>query len=166
MFRCVCLIFCVLAFVISCGMSVAEADGDTMILEAEAAAEQDVSKFAWFSVGMFGTPVSSAVGTIIGFAIGGAVAPQSASGFFGYGPSEAQLTGAFVGMLAGAAIPFILTYNHNPSPPVDRLVGKSPEYIERYTEAYRKKARRIRTQSAVAGCLLPGCVVALVGFIF
>ena len=35
----------------------------------------------------------------------------------------------------------------------DRLLGKTPQYAVAYTQAYRKKAREIRVNSAVGGCL-------------
>ena len=51
------------------------------------------------------------------------------------------------------------------SPRPERLLGKSPEYIDFYTNAYKKEVREFRTQwvliGAGTGCLI-GCIVAVV----
>ena len=44
-------------------------------------------------------------------------------------------------------------YVHLPTPPAGRFIGKSPEYILAYTEAYESKARRLQVESAVVGCI-------------
>jgi hypothetical protein len=71
-----------------------------------------------------------------------------------------------VGGVAGALIPFILMiYAYEQNPPPQRLIGKSPEYVNFYTDAYRTKARSIRTKSAAAdagGCLLIGGLLLLI----
>ena len=40
------------------------------------------------------------------------------------------------------AIPFFL-YIRPPNPPPERLIGKSPEYVKFYADAYRAKMRSI-----------------------
>ena len=40
-----------------------------------------------------------------------------------------------------------------PSPPASRLVGKSPEYVAAYSDAYKIKAKQIQTGQAVRGCV-------------
>ena len=40
-----------------------------------------------------------------------------------------------------------------PQPPAARLVGKSPEYVEAYTQAYKQKVENLRLSAAVPGCL-------------
>lgn len=40
-----------------------------------------------------------------------------------------------------------------PSPPAERLIGKSPEYVAGYTESYRNSARNRQTLYACAGWL-------------
>jgi hypothetical protein len=47
----------------------------------------------------------------------------------------------------------IIAYVYQPSPPALRLLGKSPEYIAFYTDAYRAKAKSIQTSRAWAGCI-------------
>ena len=50
-----------------------------------------------------------------------------------------------VGLL-GAAL-------YEPTPPASRLIGKSPEYVLVYADAYHTKIRNIQVRSAVLGCL-------------
>ena len=40
----------------------------------------------------------------------------------------------------------------NPEIPVDRLMGKPPEYVNTYTLVYRQYAKRRRLQAAAIGC--------------
>ena len=50
------------------------------------------------------------------------------------------------------------------SPPTSRLMGKPPEYVLLYADAYKRKARDIQVRSSVLGCLggsiVSGCVLA------
>ena len=49
-------------------------------------------------------------------------------------------------------------YVIEPSPPASRLIGKSPEYVAFYTEAYKAKAKGIQGQTALTGCLISSTV--------
>lgn len=42
---------------------------------------------------------------------------------------------------------------YEPTPPVSRLIGKSPEYVIVYTDAYRGKIQHTQVRAAVLGCL-------------
>ena len=59
--------------------------------------------------------------------------------------------------LAGAML-------YEPTPSISRLIGKSPEYISAYEDAYKAKARDLQIRSAFIGCLggsvVSGCVLA------
>ncbi len=61
-----------------------------------------------------------------------------------------------VGLL-GAAL-------YEPAPPASRLIGKSPEYVLVYADAYKERARDLHLRSAFIGCLggsvVSGCVLA------
>ena len=59
------------------------------------------------------------------------------------------------------AIGTILAYSLPPTPPPERLIGKSPEYISFYTEAYKAKAKSIQGRSALIGCGITTGGVAL-----
>lgn len=56
--------------------------------------------------------------------------------------------GCLLGTLSVAS-----AYTHRPTPPQGRLIGKSPEYILAYTDAYESKTRRLQVESAAIGCI-------------
>ena len=120
-------------------------------LEALAAAEQDVSrdvnKLLWFSAGVGSVVIIGPLGAYAGnVVIGGTIDPVS---------------GVLAGFVIGATGPLFLIDNYDPDPPSERLVGKSPEYIDYYTKTYKSKAKSIRKRSATVGCLFGGCLFGL-----
>jgi hypothetical protein len=48
----------------------------------------------------------------------------------------------------------ILAYLVEPSPPATALLGKSPEYVAAYTDAYKMTAKSIQTSKAWTGCIV------------
>ena len=40
-----------------------------------------------------------------------------------------------------------------PTPPAERLVGKSPEYVASYTQTYQQKVQRQYLVASTVGCL-------------
>ena len=62
--------------------------------------------------------------------------------------------GAYV--LAPTAVAII----DSPTPPTDRLLGKSPEWVNAYTKAYKSVTRRHRTGATLIGCIAGGVVLA------
>ena len=138
------------------------AQQDTVMLaakaDAEKDAERDVNKLAWFTVGLVG----GSAGAIGGCIIGGEIDPPSGSGLLYTDTiSDGQVIGTLVGAVIGATIPLVGTSLYKPNVPPDRFIGKSSEYIDHYTDAYRKKARSIRTGAAASGIILPGCLIGL-----
>ena len=59
-------------------------------------------------------------------------------------------------------VPLIWIDTYEPNLPPNRFIGKSPEYIEFYTDAYRKQAKSLRTGSAMKGCIV-GCIGVSLG---
>ena len=62
-------------------------------------------------------------------------------------------------LVAAGVSPFFLAFNHYntpPHPPIERLIGKHPEYVRAYVDAYRKKMRSGQliavSAGAAAGC--------------
>ena len=51
-----------------------------------------------------------------------------------------------------ALTPTALALIDSPVPPADRLLGKSPDWVNAYTQAYQKGMKRYRAESSVAGC--------------
>jgi len=56
--------------------------------------------------------------------------------------------------LSGTGVLF--AYVYTPNPPATRLLGKSPEYVAGYTDAYRTAARGTQTSNAWSGCIVFG----------
>lgn len=63
-------------------------------------------------------------------------------------------------LVAVGASPFFLAlvkhYNTPPHPPIERLIGKHPEYVRTYVKAYSKKMRSRQLIAASAG-VVAGC---------
>ena len=59
----------------------------------------------------------------------------------------------------------IASYVVEPTPPAGRLMGKSPEYVASYTDAYKAKSKNLQTRTALMGCAV-GCGVSAVGYVF
>ena len=121
-------------------------------LEALAVAEQDashdVNKLLWFSAGVGSVVIIGPLGAYAGnIVIGGTID---------------SVSGILAGFVVGATGPLFLIENYDPDPPSERLVGKSPEYIDYYTRTYKSKTKSIRKRSATVGCLFGSC---LLGFI-
>jgi len=57
-----------------------------------------------------------------------------------------------VGCLLGW-VGLLIGYLVQPSPPATALMGKSPEYVVAYTEAYKEKMKSLQTKYALVGCL-------------
>jgi len=61
----------------------------------------------------------------------------------------------FFGCIFGVAAAYLI----EPTPPASRLIGKSPEYIQTYTDCYKSAAKSIQTNKAINGCVVFGLVV-------
>ena len=120
-----------------------------VLAAAEQDASRDVNKLLWFSAEVGSVFIIGSLGVCAGKVMGGTV-------------SGGEVMGTLAGLVIGATGPLFLIDNYDPDPPSERLVGKSPEYIDYYTKTYKSKARSIRKQSAMAGCLFAGCLLGLV----
>lgn len=54
----------------------------------------------------------------------------------------------------GGIIGIAIAYVVEPSPPATTLLGKSPEYVAAYTDAYKMTAKSIQTSKAWTGCIV------------
>ena len=131
------------------------------ITTAEQDAINDVNKRLWFVAGLAALGVGGPVGCLAGGAVGSIIQPPPPSDFFYFQSSGAQDVGALVGCAAGVLGPLLWIRAYEPNLPPNRFIGKSPEYIDLYTDAYKKKAKSIRTKSAVGGGV--GCIVGGIG---
>lgn len=67
----------------------------------------------------------------------------------------------FLGGCFGNVIGVIIAYAVEPAPPATKLLGKSPEYVAFYTDAYREKAKSLQANSAWTGCAVFAAVYVL-----
>ena len=113
-------------------------------IDAERDATTDVNRLLWVGVGgiVVCSIVCCALGDTFATALSGGSSASSPAGIDFFDPTSVAI-----------------------SPHPERLIGKSPEYIDVYTDAYKKKVRQLREDSAVIGgvgiaCLM-GCMVIL-----
>ena len=132
-------------------MPVSLAQQQTVQAQAEADASADMSdrsKAKLFLLGGVGSTAGCLIVCVGGFLLGGANfsnAPSNSQAYFG-------LTGSV--LLGVCAVPIaVFRYPHNVTPPPERLLGKSPEYIEAYTHAYKSRAGLLRKIFVTAGSI-------------
>ena len=139
-------------------------------LEAKVAAEQDASsdinKLLWFGAGLGICCIGGGIGGLTGGFVGNLISPievESSEGL-GFAPnfasdisnSGAAIIGSGIGLAVGVLVPLIWISTYEPNLPPKRFIGKSPEYVESYTNAYRTKTRSLRTTWAAAGAAIAG----------
>ena len=131
---------------------------NAVAMEAKAAAKQDTSsdtnKIFWFGAGFAAFAIGCPVGGCLGCGVGSIIDPSY--------DSTGQEFVSIIGLTAGILIPIIRIYNYQPPPPPKRLIGKSPEYVEFYTDAYKSQTRSLRTKLAAAGAAT-GCGLMILG---
>ena len=115
-------------------------------IAAERDAEADVSKPLWFGTGCLLFGVSG--GCVDGLGL------------------ESPLVEVIFPSLWAAGIAG--SYFYRPDPPAERLLGKSPEYVAFYTDAYKAKRGQLHATWTTIGCASGGLVagaVAVAGLI-
>ena len=124
-----------------------DATGNALeIKAAEIEAEKDakVIHWAWFNAAAFTVQASPAVLLLSGWFL-----------------AEVGLYDTFFDMntycclaIYGiyAITPTAVALIHSPAPPTERLLGKSPDWVDAYTKAYKKNMRRYRAESSAVGC--------------
>ena len=139
-------------------MPVSLAQQSAVQAEAEADANSDMPKVRWFMLGAVSSTAGCILGCVGGCLVGRILDPGTAPDFFIYAPvtSDGQasclIAGAF--LLGVLAVPTaVFEYPHNPNPPPERLLGKSAEYVEAYTKAYRAKTVSLRNRLVTAGSI-------------
>ena len=149
----------VLVFSLSYGST--HAQQDSIEVQAKMAAERDaktdVNRALWFIAGAGASSSGMACSglVLIGNACNASLSSSSTST-----STSTNLMFVILGGGLGASIPFIYSYGYQPVPPPERFIGKSPEYIDFYTDTYKRKTRQLRTTSTAMGAvLLPiGCL--------
>ncbi|MGB9595139.1 MAG: hypothetical protein ACPL7B_02560 [Candidatus Poribacteria bacterium] len=54
----------------------------------------------------------------------------------------------------GGLLGVIIAYLYEPSPPASLLLGKSPEYVAAFTDAYKDGAKSVQAKNAWTGCIV------------
>ena len=148
------------------------AQQNSVQIEAEAAAAQDaggdINKLLWFGAGVGVCCIGGTIGGLTGGYVGNLISPTEieATEGLGFAPNYGTvdinncgptLIGSGIGFSVGVLVPFIGIYYYQGSPPPERLLGKSPEYVEVYTKAYKGRSRWLRTSWAAIGATGGGC---------
>lgn len=132
------------------------AQENPMQAEAEAEAYRDVNhdmkESLWFLSGLVGGSAGlvtgCASGILAGILIGDSnILPDELP------PVESCGIGGILLFGVLAAPICVHLYPHSPSPPPERLLGKPPEYVAAYTQAYRSKAISLRKRWVTAGSI-------------
>ena len=118
-------------------------------VDAEADAKHDVNLLAYFGAGM-SAPLAAGMCALTTGCI--------ADLHFGHEQPEPSY---IIAAMSAATIFGLLTRYyiglHPPNPPPERLIGKSPEYVKFYADAYRAKMRSYQIKSGAAGSVF-GCL--------
>ena len=107
-------------------------------IQAKQDAKSDVNKFAWFA------------GGFIGCASGWTMLALIDSGDYIDSATLDQSLRCLVVMVP--FLPMVYAISASPAPPTERLLGKSPEYVNVYVNSYKKEVKRQRVLLSVAGC--------------
>ena len=130
--------------------------------DAEADAAANTDKTTWFMLGML-----APAACVAGYAIGTMINPEPPPGYFGYSltpvdANDAQCNSAVIGFAVGClTLPLAIGFSFK-HPPPERLLGKSPEYIQAYTDTYKSQTLLLRSRSAAGGLALgtiTGCLL-------
>ena len=137
-------------------MPVSFAQQQSLQAEAKADAHRDVNRdmreSLWFLSGLVGSSVGAVTGCLSGI-LGGMLI-----GDFNILPNDVppvESCGLGGILLFGIlAVPIsVHLYPHTPRPPPERLLGKTPEYVATYTQAYRSKTISLRKRWVTAGSI-------------
>ncbi|RKU31447.1 hypothetical protein C6499_04535 [Candidatus Poribacteria bacterium] len=127
-------------------------------VQAKRDAEDDLNKRFWI-----GTGCAFILLPALGCFAGASVARVNPGSDF-----DAEC-GLAIGSILAAG-PLVLMLGHQPTPPPERFIGKSPEYIVVYTNVYKKRTRQLSrpytAQGMVIGCVITGGLGILMGQIF
>lgn len=135
---------------------------DTVQAQAEADANSDMSDTAKAMLFMLGG-LGSTAGCLIG-CVGGCMLGTQMDGGADvlFSDSEVGCAVASAILLGAFAMPLgVDLYPHNVTPPPERLLGKSPEYIEAYTQIYTPKITSLRKRLVIAGSIASNVGFAL-----
>ncbi len=137
-------------------MPVSFAQQQSIQAQAEVDAHRDVNRdmreSLWFLSGLVGSSIGAVTGCLSGI-LGGMlmedfnILPDDVPAVESCGLGSILLFGIL-------AVPIsVHLYPHTPRPPPERLLGKTPEYVATYTQAYRSKTISLRKRWVTAGSI-------------
>ena len=125
--------------------------------DAERDADNDVNKLTWGCVG----GVLGVVGTASAV-LGCLVAAFEAESGDGLSADETLAVSLFIfGGGIVAVSPAVLAISIKPTPPSERLLGKSPEYVDTYVDTYVRKVRHHRRMATVKGAAVGAGILGI-----
>ena len=158
MFRISVLLMAILLLFSTLPVSLAQQEAVQADAKADAKADMSgMSETMWSLLGGLGSTAGCLLGCVGGCLLGAMLDPYGGSDIvFIASPSEAGCAVGFAILLGGLAMPLgVHMYPHNAMPPPERLLGKSPEYIEAYTQIYKSEIASLRktlvTKGSIAG---------------
>lgn len=108
------------------------------------------------SLMVFAAPVLAQQGDITAGLIAGEQAARS---------NTSGMLWMFVGCTGNLVLPgggVIAAYLYEPTPSATQLLGKSPDYVIAYTDAYKAAAKKVQTRSAWTGCTISALLYAAI----
>ena len=158
MFRISAFLIAILLFFNAMPVSLAQQNSVQAQAEVDANSDMsDMSKAMWFMFGGLGSTAGCLIGCVGGCALGTRLDPFGGSDILFVPTAPQAACGVAGAILLGAfAVPMgVDLYPHNVTPPPERLLGKSPEYINTYTQIYKSKTvslrKRLVTKGSIAG---------------
>ena len=158
MFRISVLLMAILLIFSTMPVSLAQLGAVQVQAKADAKADMsDRSESMWFLLGALGSTAGCLLGCAGGCLLGAWLDPSGGSDILLVPfPSQAGCAAGIAILLGGLAVPIgVHMYPHNAMPPPERLLGKSPEYIEAYTQIYKSETASLRktlvTKGSIAG---------------
>ena len=157
MFRISVLLMGILLIFSTMPVSLAQQDA---VAQAKADAKADMSdrsEAMWFLLGGLGSTAGCLLGCAGGCLLGARLDPYGGSDILLIpAPSQAGCAAGTAILLGALAVPIgVHMYPHNATPLPERLLGKSPEYIEAYTQIYKSENASLRktlvTKGSIAG---------------
>ena len=133
-------------------------DVNALHLKAESDAKKDAGKVMTVL-----TPFGMGIGSVFAGGMSGVMTACITDEIY---PNAREAVGC--ALVAVGASPFFLAllkhYNTAPHPPIERLIGKHPQYVRAYVDAYREKMRSRQLIAASAGAAA-GCGI-MVGWLY
>ena len=146
--------FLMATLLLSSTMPVSLAQQDVVQAQAKADAHRDVNRDMresfWFLAGLVGSSAGTFTGCASGILAGylmGDFLPDDIPTIEGCGIGGVLLFGILAAPIC------VHLYPHSPHPPPKRLLGKTPEYVAAYTQAYRSKVISLRKRWVTAGSI-------------